>query len=71
LDEVLNVKRVILKGNPETGPIIGVNKFRVRAVDNVNVPTHQTHLQSKDRRVGTLVRKDELNRVTVVNCVVA
>jgi hypothetical protein len=35
------------------------------SMDNVDIPTHQTHLQMKDGPIGTEVGKDELNCITV------
>jgi hypothetical protein len=32
--------------------------------DDVDIPTHQMHLQAQNGRVGTVVEKDEFNRIT-------
>jgi hypothetical protein len=34
-------------------------------VDNVNVPTHQAHLQTQNSRVAAFVQQDELDSATV------
>jgi hypothetical protein len=34
-------------------------------MDDVNIPTHQMHLQAENGWVGTVIGKDEFNRITV------
>jgi hypothetical protein len=36
-------------------------------MDYVDIPEHQTHLQAKDGVVGTIIGKNEMDRVTVGN----
>jgi hypothetical protein len=35
------------------------------SMDNIGIPTHQTHLQVEDGWVGTIIGKDEFNCITV------
>ncbi len=34
-------------------------------MDDINVPTHETHLQVKDGLIGTVVRQYEFDRIAV------
>ena len=34
-------------------------------MDDIDVPTHETHLKAKDSLVGTVVRQNEFDRVAV------
>jgi hypothetical protein len=34
-------------------------------MDNINIPAHQPHLKAKNSWVGTIIGKDEFNRVAV------
>jgi hypothetical protein len=34
-------------------------------IDDVDIPTHKTHLQAQNGWVGTIIGKDEFNRITV------
>jgi hypothetical protein len=36
-------------------------------MDYVDIPAHQTHLQAKEGVVGTVVGKNEMDHITVVN----
>jgi hypothetical protein len=63
-------KVVVQKGiefqvNAQTQPVIGINEFGVRAVYNINVPTHQVHLQSKNCRIAAFVGQNELYCIAI------
>ena len=34
-------------------------------MDDINVPTHETHLQAKDGLVGAVIRQDKLDCVAI------
>jgi hypothetical protein len=34
-------------------------------MDDIDIPAHQAHLEAENRWVGTIIRKDELNRIAV------
>ncbi len=44
-----------------------VSDVVVLSVDNIDVPTHQAHLQSKDGVIGTVIGEDKLNCIAVCN----
>ena len=41
-------------------PIIGINALCVQPMHNVNVPTHQVHLQTQYREIATLIGQNNL-----------
>jgi hypothetical protein len=48
-------------------PIDGVDELVVGAVNDVDIPAHQAHLQTQESRVAAIIRENEFDGVTVCN----
>ena len=73
LPEILDEPKIIteqgikLDVHSEARPIVGVDELVIWAVDDIDIPAHQAHLQTKNCRIAAVVRKDELDCITVRN----
>jgi hypothetical protein len=45
--------------------IVRIDQMIVGAVNNINVPAHEAHLQAKDGLIGTILRQDKLDCVAI------
>jgi hypothetical protein len=60
LCEVVVQKWIELQVHTQTRPVIGINELGVRAVYNINVPSHQAHLQTQNRGIAAFVGQYEI-----------
>jgi hypothetical protein len=73
LPKTLDILQIILKQWIELDvcakarPIVSVNELLIWAVNDVNIPAHQAHLQTQDSRVATIIRKNEFDGIAVRN----
>jgi hypothetical protein len=73
LSKILNIPQIIaekwikLDVRAKARPIVSINELVVGAVNDVDIPAHQAHLQTQDSRVAALLRENEFDGVTVHN----
>jgi hypothetical protein len=65
IGKVVTQKWVKLQVHAQTQPVIGINKLGVRAVNNINVSTHQVHLQMQNHGIATFVGQDEFYCIAI------
>jgi hypothetical protein len=56
---------IITQIGVKPGPIISVNEVVVCPLEDIYVPNHKTHLKVKDSLIGSVVRKDKFDSITV------
>jgi hypothetical protein len=57
--------RVIAQIGVKLGPIISINEVVVCLMDDVNIPTHEVHLEVKDSLIGSIMQKDKLDCIAI------
>ncbi len=48
-------------------PIVGVNEVRVITMDNINVTSHESHLESQNDRIIAVLGQDETDCIPICN----
>jgi hypothetical protein len=63
--KVVVQKWIELQVHAQTRPVIGVNKLGVQAVYNINILTHQAHLQMQNYEIAAFVGQDEFYCIAI------
>jgi hypothetical protein len=58
-------ERVKVKVSSKTGPIVCIEEITIVLMDNIDIPAHQPHLKAENSRIGTIIRKDEFDSISV------